>query len=607
MSDSLTKEEYSALWKEIKQKNPLVSKNTVEGIKEKINVIQQLREDIEGQTVVSSNRIPIVKRFYALGTLEKNLEQTRREVFRGNNQEKIDIFKDSKVPRSRFWGGGAGQFDSKIQDKSNEMLTVMLNDDNLWDGYWTNTLPGAPDTTRATDTPRDLDEDLSGLEFSSSDEGGEDEPALPSGDEPWNQNEAGFNILADALVDLTEENKLKVLKRQDEIFEKLEGQTNENEMMLIVDNMIKDITKENFVEDDSGGGEEPRIPKEIDPNDLFTPGVGTADPLFTDPITEQEPAGRPPAPFDGDYEDPFADIPIPQSLPPDDGLETPREQPPSRPPLMLGGVRRQAPQPATTPRNPIPTTGPPVIPDPIERETMEAPQEPNQYSNVEQQVGTRTQPSQIQGVLNNLDSGVLTEVVKRRREGLSINKLKADINSFHSIYDNVIPIFKNPDHIKRKNQALKSKDKRVVLTHYEEMENAISNFYKNDSGFKLGVIISAESLFSGSIFGNNTKDLQASGMMNAMGETPVDKSSFERGGIKSFSKTKVVEPTYTRGGIDHALGKPITGKMPKFKKKPKKGEANVKTIPTAVHRPYNHLLNRTLKPTNNIVIKGRKK
>lgn len=219
-------------------------------------------------------------------------------------------------------------------------------------------------------------------------------------------------------------------------------------------------------------------------------------------------------------------------------------------------------------------------------------------------IGTRTQPS-IEGVLGGIDRGVLSSISTSRREGLSINKLKEDIKDFHKIYNNVIPAFKDKEHQKRKDKALKSNNKREVLQHYEEMENLIANYYKNDGGFKLGVIVSAESLFSGNIFGGN--DLFATGMVGAnSGITPIDRSSLERGGSTKYKKVVDIEPTYTRGGIDHALQKPVQNKEPKTKKGRVKLDRNIRTIPVSVHRPYQHILNRPLKPSYDIKIKGKK-
>jgi len=236
--------------------------------------------------------------------------------------------------------------------------------------------------------------------------------------------------------------------------------------------------------------------------------------------------------------------------------------------------------------------------------------DPNQKSTISREIdaGTRTGGKSLGGlggILNNLDKGVTSEFSKRRKEGLSIAKLKDDIRSFHTIYEGIIPAFKIKEHQDRKKRALLSTNKREVLIHYEEMETMIANYYKNDSGFKLGVIISAESLFGGG--SNPTKNLQALGMTNSVGGLVKDKSSFERGGTKSFQNITDVEPTFTRGGIDHALQKPVSNRIVKGSKKRIVLTKNVNTIPTQVFRPYNHILNRKLIPQTDFKIKGRKK
>ena len=231
--------------------------------------------------------------------------------------------------------------------------------------------------------------------------------------------------------------------------------------------------------------------------------------------------------------------------------------------------------------------------------------DPNQKSTISREIDAGTRTGGLGGVLNNLDKGVTSEFSKRRKEGLSIAKLKDDIRSFHTIYEGIIPAFKIKEHQDRKKRALLSTNKREVLIHYEEMETMIANYYKNDSGFKLGVIISAESLFGGG--SNPTKNLQALGMTNSVGGLVKDKSSFERGGTKSFQNITDVEPTFTRGGIDHALQKPVSNRIVKGSKKRIVLTKNVNTIPTQVFRPYNHILNRKLIPQTDFKIKGRKK
>ena len=303
--------------------------------------------------------------------------------------------------------------------------------------------------------------------------------------------------------------------------------------------------------------------------------------------------------------------------------EKKEEEPPAPPPLPTATEDATPLTTETTETTETPLTAEPTTTDEPPVETVEPPvetggqqeggsefttitggQQPTQEFEVE--AGTRTQPT-LDGILGSIDRGVLSSISKSRREGLSINKLKADIKDYHKIYNNVIPAFKNRAHQKRKQQALKSKNKKEVLQHYEEMESLIANYYKNDGGFKLGVIISAESLFSGNIFGGS--DLYATGMVGASvgGATPINRNSLERGGTTKYEKVVDIEPTYTRGGIDHALQKPVQNKEPKAKKGRVRFDKNISTIPVAVHRPYNHILNRPLKPSYNIKIKGKKK
>jgi len=319
------------------------------------------------------------------------------------------------------------------------------------------------------------------------------------------------------------------------------------------------------------------IPATIDEDAVYVSETTVSEPIGEETpsdtlpttITEEEPAESPPLPTATEDAVPTAIESDPVLTPLVEGL-----------PTDTGG---------TTPTIP-PSDSQPVIGESTQEFELDA--------------GTRTQPT-IEGVLGSIDRGVLSSLSVSRREGLSINKLKEDIKDFHKIYNNVIPAFRDKSHQKRKEKALKSKNKREVLQHYEEIENLIANYYKNDGGFKLGVIVSAESLFSGNVFGGS--DLFGTGMVGAnSGVTPIDRNSLERGGSTKYNKVVDIEPTYTRGGIDHALQKPVQNKEPKVKKGRVRFDRNINTIPVAVHRPYNHILNRPLKPSYNIKIKGKK-
>ncbi|MEK9816785.1 MAG: hypothetical protein VW447_06700, partial [Limnobacter sp.] len=68
-----------------------------------------------------------------------------------------------------FWGGGEGQFSSKIMSKSNEELTLMMKDTDKWDGFWTNNPEGAPESTMGTTTPRTIETGLTPREGEESD------------------------------------------------------------------------------------------------------------------------------------------------------------------------------------------------------------------------------------------------------------------------------------------------------------------------------------------------------------------------------------------------------------------------------------------------------
>ena len=328
-------------------------------------------------------------------------------------------------------------------------------------------------------------------------------------------------------------------------------------------------------------GEGVRLPSDTP---VATVGGGFEDGVYTDPeitLTDEEEDPLNPTSAPAPKEQAPASAPVGRVPPP------PPPPPPSAPRNDNSGIVPQVNLPPGTPAF---------------RDTITPTSNPNSF--VEQDMGTRTGGPSLQSVLSQMDKGVTSKIASRRRNSSSISKLKEDIKSFHIIYDGIISSFKNE---KKLEDIMKSKDKSKIIDYYEELESKISNYYKNDSGFKLGVIISAESLFNGSIFNQSTQDLSASGMLGAMGQTPIDNSSMERGGSTKFNNIKVITPTYTSGGVDAALGKPVQNHL--VKTIPKKVRLNMKPnvlTPLEAKGSYQHLLNRPLKLTADWKIKTKK-
>lgn len=77
-------------------------------------------------------------------------------------------------------------------------------------------------------------------------------------------------------------------------------------------------------------------------------------------------------------------------------------------------------------------------------------------------------------------------------ERLSIDKLKLGIETFHALYDDVIPELKDKAHQAEKTKALKSKDVKEVRKHFLKMEMLVKAYLASlGGGLSVGVIISA--------------------------------------------------------------------------------------------------------------------
>lgn len=90
----------------------------------------------------------------------------------------------------------------------------------------------------------------------------------------------------------------------------------------------------------------------------------------------------------------------------------------------------------------------------------------------------------------------LAEDKKRRRK--DVERLIKEINCFHLVYDDYIPLFRSKEHNKAKDNAISSKDRDKLIKHHLMMSNAIRQYYKT-ADLRVGVIMSAESMFGQSV------------------------------------------------------------------------------------------------------------
>lgn len=110
----------------------------------------------------------------------------------------------------------------------------------------------------------------------------------------------------------------------------------------------------------------------------------------------------------------------------------------------------------------------------------------------------------------------LAEDKMRRRK--DVERLIKEIECFHLIYDAMIPMFRNKDHNKAKDDAIQSKDRDKLVKHHQMMSDAIRKYYKT-ADLRVGVIMSAESMFGQSVSNLITNHMASGGtaLPNAIG------------------------------------------------------------------------------------------
>ena len=553
--------EYNKSWK-LEQKRVEYKKKSAKDKLDYIDALQKQISSYDPAVITKENREELLLNIFYLGKAQYNLNTQIN-----NKKVSQQDLEDSGVVRINYWKGQNWKnFKKLVLDREPTALDVYISKKSGAGSPFSKTSDKSPVSVKTVSTIPDNneDQDLTGLESPPM-------PLTPAQEEGQAELEA---YIEEETNKLTESNQIE--------FKRLLADSPPQEERD-VDNLLDKLPK---TEDDSGGGDV-RIPDEGEGLTVIDIGDGEdavkavaesfVDNLLTEAVTEQEPATINPQPVQVEVESEAGTTSLPQDF-----------------------VSTEAGTVVNT-GNPNPS---------FEAGTLN--QQNNLYEGVsdakqptpeiEQDAGLRSGGGgKLDGVLSNLDKGVTSEFANRRKEGLSISKLKDDIKSFHKLYDSLIPVFKTAEHQAKYKQALKSNNKREILQHYEEMETAIANYYKNDSGFKLGVIISAESLFSGGL-----QNLQALGAVNSIGGTVKDTSSFERGGIKAYEGVADVEPTFTRGGVDHFLQKPVANRVVKGRKRQITVDKNIKIIPTQVFSQYNHILNRRLNPVADFKIKGRK-
>lgn len=159
----------------------------------------------------------------------------------------------------------------------------------------------------------------------------------------------------------------------------------------------------------------------------------------------------------------------------------------------------------------------------------------------------------------------LAEDKKRRRK--DVERLIKEINCYHLVYNDDIPLFRSKEHNKAKEEAIASKDRDKLIKHHMMMSNAIRQYYKT-ADLRVGVIMSAESMFGQSVSNLITGHMASGGaaLPNALGgnkfvRTPLGAGSFRPKGSDPVKGAIAGNVNITRGGRN--TKRPVARLVPK--------------------------------------------
>ena len=158
---------------------------------------------------------------------------------------------------------------------------------------------------------------------------------------------------------------------------------------------------------------------------------------------------------------------------------------------------------------------------------------------------------------------VMLEDKKRNEKNLST--LKEELRCFHKIYNDLIPIFTSKEHKEKFDKAIKSDSVKLVKEHHIEMSDQIRKYFKT-SELKLGVIMSAESVFGSGEIGHIPSMMGTHGQGVSVERSGLGGSFGGGGGSTAIAKgkdryanAKSGERNIIRGGVNSrkAIGKAI--------------------------------------------------
>ncbi len=149
---------------------------------------------------------------------------------------------------------------------------------------------------------------------------------------------------------------------------------------------------------------------------------------------------------------------------------------------------------------------------------------------------------------NTDDAGQMIEDKLRSKK--KIDQLKMEIKCFHQIYEELIKGFKTKEHQEDYKKVLETNNIEAVRQHHAMMSKMIRAYYKTSS-LRLGVIMSAESVFGGQV-GNIPSMMGSFGIgmpvQRSTGKNP--KLIDRRKGKDRFSNATAGEKQVIRGGVN---------------------------------------------------------
>ncbi len=167
-----------------------------------------------------------------------------------------------------------------------------------------------------------------------------------------------------------------------------------------------------------------------------------------------------------------------------------------------------------------------------------------------------------QQVLNALDVNSEENRVskeERHRQESNIQTLKKEIDCMHQIFDDIVDEFQTAEHRKEYADAIRSENIDSVRVHHRKMKQSISNYY-NTTDLKVGVIVSAGSLFS-----QYNNDLRAvlgassQGMAQIQGGANLKKIE---AGKEEIQTPAEIRPKNAIGGYAHAMRRGVSSRVP---------------------------------------------